>query len=245
MKILVFFIFLTILIAGCDSKPKSAEKKRGKDSAVRSYYKDGSLRAEIPVKDGKKHGLAVEYYRDGKKFQEIEYKEGLKDGLAKKYYQTGQLAQETNYKEGKNHGLQRKYRENGKLQSETMFYEDEPCKGLKEFLLDGSLKKKYPEIIIETEDRGYSEGRYILKLSLSEKVKEVEFFTGELSAQKSVGVKTSKVWSTDRYGTAEIVYPLLPGQFIMEKVNVIAKIKTALGNYYITEKRFNIAAENR
>jgi hypothetical protein len=32
---------------------------------------------------------------------------------------------------------------------------------------------------------------------------------------------------------------------VMETVNIIAKVKTELGNYYITQITYNVAAENR
>jgi hypothetical protein len=37
----------------------------------------------------------------------------------------------------------------------------------------------------------------------------------------------------------------MPGTFIMDKIHLIAKIKTPLENYYITERDYNVAAESR
>jgi hypothetical protein len=248
-----YVIIAAAFIAGCDSKPgkskndDGAEEKKEKvtDGVIKSHFKSGKLRAEIPMKAGKKEGLAVEYYENGNKFQEIEYKGGIKEGLAKKYYESGQLAQETNYHEGKYHGVQKKYRANGKLTTEASYSNDEPCKGLKEYLIDGAPKKKYPDIVLKTEDHIMQEGIYLLKISLSEKVKEVEYYTGQLTDGACLGEKAVKIWNTDRYGFADIKFQVLPGQFIMQKVNVIAKVKTTLGNYYVMEKAINIAAENR
>lgn len=253
VRSVALFVLLSSIavLTACDSKPKKKKEAKGeartektKDGVTKSYFADGSVRAEIPMKDGKKHGVAIEYYQGGIKFQEVEYKEGIKEGVGKRYYATGQLAQQTEYKAGKIHGLQQKFRENGKMSSEARFVYDEPCKGLKEYLVDGSLKKKYPHIIIK-EDNRLHEGVYALKISMSEKVREVEYFTGKLGPDQEIGPSASKIWTTDRFGNADIEMTVLPGQFIMENVNIIAKVKTALGNYYITEKSINVAVENR
>lgn len=80
---------------------------------------------------------------------------------------------------------------------------------------------------------------------MSEKVREVEYYTGELTNGNCIGEKAVKIWNTDRYGLAEIPFQVLPGQFLMQKVNVIAKVKTTLGNYLVIEKSMNVAVENR
>ncbi len=249
MRKIIVALLSVFIVTGCQEEKKQDHsgkaKKPLKDGVSRAYFKDGKKKTEIPIKDGKKHGLAIEYYNNGNKFQEVTYKEGIKEGVARKYFETGQLAQETNYLAGLMHGTQKKYRANGKMSSEAEFYKDEPCIGLKEYLLDGTLKKKYPQIVITPKDRILEDGTYILNISLTDKVKEVEYYVGELTDGKYIGSKASKIWTTDRYGKADITFQLLPGQFIMEKVNIIAKIKTTLGNYYIAQKSTNVAIESR
>jgi len=240
----LLFLYLVLVLFQCKEQEK--KKAQPKDSnVVRAYYDNGKLRAEIPQKNNVKHGKAVEYFKSGAVYQEIDYKEGIKDGWARRYFETGQLAQETPYLQGKIQGLQKKYRSTGQVASEATYLNNEPCVGLKEYLLDGSLKKKYPSIVITPIDEVESRGVYTLRISLTEKVKEVEYFTGQLSAEKCLGSNASKVWSTDRYGVAEIEYRLLPGMFIMERVNIIAKVKTTQGNYYLTQHSYNVAVESR
>ena len=82
----------------------------------------------------------------------------------------------------------------------------------------------------------------IVRISLSQKAR-VEYYKGELTDGKYIGDKAEKLY-TERDGTAVIVYNLSPGQFVMEKLNIIAKIKTDLGNYLITERTFRVAAQN-
>jgi hypothetical protein len=237
-------LFVLLLFFQCNENNKKKHPQSSKD-LVKAYYKSGKLRAEIPQKDKKKHGQAREFYESGKKFQEIDYKQGVKDGWARRYYENGELFQETPYKVGKIHGIQKKYRENGKLMSEATFFEDEPCAGLKEYLLDGSLKKKYPQIVISPIDQIRDNGLYIVRLTLTQQVKEVEYYTGSLTNNQYIGPQAKRIWNTDRFGVGEIQYSLLRGTFIMEKVNVIAKIKTTQGNYLISQRTFNVAADNR
>jgi hypothetical protein len=46
-------------------------------------------------------------------------------------------------------------------------------------------------------------------------------------------------------GVGKLYYMLPPGGFVMEKLNIIAKVKTDLNNYYITQLSYNLAVENR
>jgi hypothetical protein len=241
-----FILFLpAIIFLSCESPQKKASKEKHSGNVVVSNYSDGSIRAEIPMKNGKKDGLAKEFYQSGKLFREIQYQEGVKEGLAKRYYENGQLAQETPYKNDKIHGVQRKFREDGKPASIAEYIDDEPCMGLKEYFTDGKEKDNFPRIVITPEDRIDTEGLYILHLSLSEKAKEVEYYLGRLTKEKTIDSSAKKIWSTDKNGNAEIEYPVMPGTFIMDKIHLIAKVKTAQGNYYITERDYNLAAENR
>lgn len=241
-----WLLILTMFVISCVESPGKKEKKESKnEDVVVAKYSDGTIRAEIQMKDGKKNGKALEYYKSGKLYREIYYVDGKKEGIAKRFFENGKIAQETNYKNDKIHGIQRKFREDGKLASEATYFEDQPCSGVKEFLVDGRPKDNYPKIIITPVDKTLIDGTYTLQLSLSDKVKEVEYFTGKLSKENYIGMEASKVWTTDKYGKADITYNVAPGTFIMDKINVIAKIKTPLGNYYITQRSFNVAAENR
>lgn len=246
-KVIVAICSVTLLIS-CDA-PKSNEKKSAKAESNHNLtvakYSDGSVRAEIPLKNGKKHGVAKEYYQSGKIFREINYVDGLKQGLAKRYFENDQLAQETAYKDDKIHGTQKKYRENGKVSSVAEYFEDQPCAGLIEYFTDGKLKDNYPKILIKPEDRIGIDGLYIVHISLSAKASEVEYYIGNLTKEKYISPTAKKIWNTDKNGNAQIEYPVMPGTFIMDKIHLIAKIKTPLGNYYLTERDYNVAAENR
>lgn len=249
-----YFILTLIVLPSCEfiAKDKAASGKGAGPSledktngVVKANYPDGSLRAEIPYVEGLKHGMATEYYKTGKVFQAIEYAKGLKHGWAKRYWENGNLYQETPYDSGKIHGEQKKYREDGKLASVAVYEHDNPCIGLKEYLIDGKQKKDYPKIVITPIDNLWRDNEYILRLSVSDKSKNVEFFTGKLTNGRCISDQASKVWNTDRNGVGEIIITLPPGGFMMEEINIIAKIKTRQGNYYITQRKYNLAIQNR
>jgi antitoxin component YwqK of YwqJK toxin-antitoxin module len=245
MRLLI--LSLVVIALSCEDRGKKGNTIANKENerVVVTKYSDGTVRAEIPMKDGKKNGLAVEYYQGGKVYREVEYIDGKKEGIAKRYFENGQLAQETFYKNDKMHGTQKKYRENGDPASVAEYYEDNPRKGLIEYFTDGKVKDNYPQITITPEDRVYNEGLYVVHISLSEKAKEVEYYVGQLTKEKIIDPNSKKIWNTDKYGNAQIEYTVMPGTFIMDKIHIIAKVKTPLGNYFITERDYNVAAESR
>lgn len=244
---ITILILIVIAFISCESteNEKKTTKNKNEDKVVVSKYGNGSVRAEIPMKDGKKNGIAKEYYEGGELYREIEYVNGKKAGISKRYFENGHVSQETVFKNDKIHGTQKKFRENGKPASVAEYYEDNPRKGVVEYFTDGKVKDNYPQIVITPDDRVYSEGLYIVRISLSEKVKEVEYYLGRLTKEKTIGPNSKKIWNTDKNGMAQIEYPVLPRTFLMEKIHIIAKITTPLGNYFITEKDYNVAAENR
>jgi antitoxin component YwqK of YwqJK toxin-antitoxin module len=149
-----WFLVLVMVTACTGNSTDRSSSTQAADSVVadgikKLLFPDGKLKAEIPMKDGKRHGLAKEYYKDGKIFQEVSYVNGIKEGLAKQYYEHGIIAQETSYKDGKRHGVQLKYRGNGKLAAEVKYHFDEVCKGLVEYTLKGEKKKKYSAILVK------------------------------------------------------------------------------------------------
>ncbi|MBL7858306.1 MAG: toxin-antitoxin system YwqK family antitoxin [Cyclobacteriaceae bacterium] len=226
------------------SNSENSTDGKKKTGIVKTKYEDGSVRAEISFTEGKKDGLAKEYYRNGRIFQEIMYSNGIKHGRAKRYYENGQLYQETPYDSGKIEGIQKKYRSDGKLSAEIPYHKNNPCVGLKEYLTDGSPRRKYPSIIVTPVDNIWKDGHYTLRISMSDNTKRVEYYRGSLAEGECLSNFMGNIFETQK-GVAEITYVVPPGTFIMEQVNIVAKVETLLGNDYITQIRYNVAAENR
>jgi len=245
-------IVLLLVSVSCEQKKASkpvTENKKKKEAIVngvqKSTYSDGKVRTEIPYKDSKKHGQAKEYYQSGKVFQAIDYANGHKHGYARRYHEAGGLYQETPYDSGEIHGVQMKYRQDGKVASEMRYNHGNPCVGLKEYTTSGKLKEKYPSIVIKAEDNILKESTYSLIISMSDKVKSVEYFDGRLTDGKCLGDLAKPICCADRYGVLEMHFPVYPGQFLMKELNIIAKVRTTQDNYYLVQRKYNLAVENR
>ncbi len=240
---------LVVFFYGCLPIKKEDEKTNGKtktekDGVRKTHYPSGQLRSEVPIRNGKKNGLAKDFYSDGTPHFEINYVDNLKQGITRMYYQNGKLYEETPYEKDKVHGVKKRYRQDGKLFAEAPYQSDEPCMGLKEYLTDGSSKTKYPNIVVTPIDNILRDDRYILRLSMSDKTKNVTFYTGDLN-DGCINSSLEQVYETPDKGVSEISIYLPQGTFLMEEINIVAKVKTALGNYYITQRKYNVAIENR
>lgn len=237
-------VFLFAIACQPESKEGEESKRKVKNGIVEQFYPDGSIKNKIPVKNGKRHGRAQSFYKDGTLRQEIDYVNNVKHGEVITYYQNGKKYQVTPYVNGKIEGIRKKYRQNGKLVAEVPYSDGEVCAGLKEYLLNGEEKTGYPELIIKAENNLLKNGTYVLKLSASNGSKDVEYFNGKLTEGGCIPHYLSPIGPVEG-GTAEVIYKLPQGSYVMEELNFIAKIKTRLGNYFITEKSHYLAVEHR
>lgn len=138
-----------------------------------NYYDDGSIRSEVPVKDGKRHGEAREYYENGQLAASIAYENDLKNGTSKWYYQDGILYQQAIFVDNKKHGLEKKYYNTGELMAVLRWKEGETLPGLMEFHKNGK-EVRQPSIVV-TEKGGK------LTIRLSNGAERVVFYAGQLA----------------------------------------------------------------
>lgn len=242
-----FFLLAVIILSCAPDKKKVAGGEKTSDGSkiVVTKHENGKTRAEIAYKDGKQHGLSRSYDREGKLILELPYANGKREGLSKKYFAGGkQLYQTTEYKNDKIHGIQTKYRENGNVMSEAKFENGLTCIGLKEYLLDNTLKKQYPKIVITPIDRLEQAGTYTLQLSMSDKVRSVKYYEGKLSPGGCLNENLYFILLNQNERTAELRYSLPPGGFKMQELNIIAVVETILGNSYVTQRTYNLAIDN-
>lgn len=88
------------------------------NGVYKEHYANGTLKAETPLRFGRRHGIQKQYYEDGNLSIIKEYKDG-KAQISKQYYPSGELMVETFYdKDGYAHGLSRGYYKDGKLKSD-------------------------------------------------------------------------------------------------------------------------------
>lgn len=247
MKILPLALLAAALACSTPNEKKKEEEatvNADGTKTIRSYYKNKKLKSESSFKDGRRNGLSRSYNEQGQLMLELPYIEDKRNGQSKRYYETGGLYQTTEYVEDRIHGIQAKYRPNGKIMSEAKFENERPCLGLKEYLEDGSLKKKYPKLMIKAIDRIDASGEYILILSMSEKVKKARYYTGKLSPGGCISEANNFVLLSESDKTGKIVYNLSPGQFVMEELNLVAVVETILGNEYVTQATYHVAIDN-
>jgi antitoxin component YwqK of YwqJK toxin-antitoxin module len=235
-------IVLVIVFFGCSNMEQDATKKK-RDGLVKQYGKGGVLKNEIMYANSKKNGPAKTYYSDGTLRQEITYVNDTKHGIAITYYENGKKYQETMYDSGVIVDVRRKYRENGNLFAEIPYVNGETAKGLKEYLVDGTLKKNYPKIVIKELNQILKKSEFKLLINMSNNAKSVTFYRGQLTDGQVIGRDAGKIFRQSK-GRAEITFPVPPGAFLMQKINIIAVVKTRLGNPYIVEKSYNLAIEN-
>ena len=247
MRIVLVTLALTLL---CCNPPegKLKEKKATMDdgsTVVSTKYPNGKKKAEATYKDGKRNGPSRSFDTDGNLSLELMYVDDKKDGQSSKFYQGGkQVYQTTEYKDNMLHGKRIKYRQNGNLMSEARFEKDFPCLGLKEYLLDNSLKKKYPKIVITPIDRLDTEGIYLLEIAMSEKVRSVKYYSGKLSSEGCLHGDLYSILRDDTRHTGQLKYFMSPGGFLMEELTIIAEVETIMGNSYVTERTYNLAIDN-
>ncbi len=225
---------------------KSATEAVGKlrQGLSREYRADGTLESEIYYDQNRKHGSAKSYYADGKTVKnELRYVNGYRQGDAKWYYQSGKIYRVTPYEKNQINGVRYIYYENGNLQAEIPYQESQPGTGLKEYTPNGSLKAFSAVIRIEEADRLDRENRYSLVLSMSDGSRNVEFFTGELTGGKYWNDELTPVPTEN--GTGRIDFIISRGKFRMETINIVARVRTSLGNPRILQKEYYLAVENR
>lgn len=243
----VILTLCTIVLISCqpEKAPKQKEKTNSDSTkVVQIKHDNGRVKAEITYKDGKQHGMSKSFDRNGNLTLELPYVNNKREGVAKKYYAGNkQLYQVTEYKEDKINGTQTKYREDGKVMSVAQYENSFPCLGLKEYLLDGSPKKKYPQIVITTIDLLESQGVFKLHVSMSEKVRSVKYYAGKLNKNGCLDDESYFILLKSK-SVGELKFNLPPGGFLMEEVNIIAVAETTLGNSYVTQKVYNLAINN-
>ncbi|MCA6078283.1 toxin-antitoxin system YwqK family antitoxin [Fulvivirga sedimenti] len=244
MRNLTLLLVLFLVTSCVPDFMKEEEKAKKDENFFRAYYPDGTLKTEVPIENKKKNGLAKNFYQDGTLRQSIEYVNGYKHGEAKTFYENGKPYQISRYEYGKLHGIRERYHKNGNLMSEVPYFEGKPTTGLKEYLLDGSLKKKYPHLVVTERDQLMQNGKFIVELNVSNGNRRVEYYVTALDENGAIPDGAPKLEGNGK-GKANMEFPVPPGMFIMKEVPIVAEITTLQGNSYFIQHTHNISVENR
>jgi hypothetical protein len=154
------------------------------------------------------------------------------------------LAQVTPYRDNKRTGTQLRYRSDGTLSAEVKYDNDNICKGLVEYTLSGK-RKKFPSIIVDESNTLMKNGKYTLLLSLTETNVQADFFLGALDKSGCWNEYGLERLPSAGRGKAKLEIPVAQGEFIMTVINIVARIKTLQGNFYLAERKYNLSIEHR
>jgi len=208
------------------------------------YRSDGTLENEINYDQNRKHGPARSYYSDGNTIKnEILYENGYKQGIAKWFYDSGKIYRETPYDQNMITGIRRTWYEGGGLQAEIPYLKSQPGTGLKEYTSSGKQKEFKAGIRITEQDRISIDGSFTLLFDITDGSKKVEFFSGVLTQGQYLNDKLSGLPTENGRGSMQI--HVSKGTFKMETLNIVARIKTSLGNTLILQKEYHLAVENK
>jgi hypothetical protein len=243
MKCLYYLVLLSVAVSCSTSDKKKEEEGSTENGIVKNYRADGvTLFSEVSYEHGKLNGVSKTYHPDGKLFLEEWYVNDKRQGKVTQYYQSGIIHSETLYDSGKIHGIVKRYHKDGKLKAEAPYKQGCACLGLKEYILNGDPRPHYPEIVIKTEDKMLSQASYYVHLSLTERVKKVEFFKGYLK-DGCLPDDLERIPSGGDDKKARIGYGVGPGDFVMEKINIVAKIETIAGNILVTQQSYTVSVD--
>ncbi|MBD5398220.1 hypothetical protein HDR60_01810 [bacterium] len=138
------------------------------DNIGRMYYTSGQISDEIPLKDGKKHGIVKLYKPNGKLQKEIYYEKGVKD-WQKEYDENGNLIKDKKYYDTGDIWIEG-FSENGKLVSGNFYV---PKGQLVSTTFFDENKKKTKMIMYDKDgtplsETGYKDGEEIYKKKYDE-----------------------------------------------------------------------------
>jgi len=253
------------MISSCDSS--SVDEKKAKDKLAYDYYKDGRIKTETEIKDGKAHGLmkhyspqgtlksvytynsgkkagpAVIYYPNGVLREKRNYEQGYRHGLSKMYYRSGELYRESPYHMGKLEGIRKSYYKDGTLMATAPYKHGFPGLELKEYNSSGELLENKPRIAINPVDRLAFENKYILELRLIPAQAGTIFYIGDLKDGKYIHQELFPIEPEN--GNAEFIMRLDKGEFRMETLTISAQYKTDKSNYGVVSRKYNLAIDNK
>ena len=181
---------------------------------VTYFYRNGTIKENYLVKDGKKNGIYKSFYPNGQLSIEMTYKmgagegnyisynsNGVKDdefqliddnihGIRKKYYANGQLASQYNYVNGKYDGEYVTYFYDGKVEKKGTYKNGNEVGQFEEYYSNGAMSTS-----MLLDESGKQNGVSIQYDLDGKKYEEMEFSKGELKS----------ITFYDKAGTAKIL----------------------------------------
>jgi hypothetical protein len=101
------------------------------------FYRNGQLRESVPVRKGRRHGIARTWHKNGVLASQEPYRNGLPHGLCQQWNEAGRLLGKYRMVHGT--GIQKQWHENGRLQLEVSTVKGQFCGRNRIWLWDGTL----------------------------------------------------------------------------------------------------------
>lgn len=114
----------------------------------RSFYRSGQVREEVPVRNGRRHGIARVWHKNGQLASEEPFQNGLLHGMCRQWDERGKLLGDYRMEHGT--GIQRVWFENGVLQCEQSFIHGKATGPCRRWLQDGSFASE--EWLVENKE---------------------------------------------------------------------------------------------
>ena len=108
-----------------------------KSTVQQSFYRNGQLREEVPVRTNRRHGISRTWHKNGRQATEEHYANGVLHGFCRQWSEAGRLLGKYRMVHGT--GLQRAWHDNGKPQIEVSTVHGAFCGRNRIWLRDGTL----------------------------------------------------------------------------------------------------------
>jgi antitoxin component YwqK of YwqJK toxin-antitoxin module len=220
-------------------KAEIAVKGNKREGITKNYHEDGTLMSEIAYVNNEKNGISRDYYPNKKVRMEISYKRGIMQGDAKWYYQTGEVYRVTPYVNGKAEGIQKLYYKDGKVKAEVPYQSGAIAPGLKEYNVKGELLPM-PTIVIEEQNKNATQGDFVLKMHLSNHMRNVKWYEGNLADWSGFPKALTEVL-TNADGTGTLRIPAQPGSAATRTIYVYAVAETDLADQMVLKKKYELS----
>ncbi|HOT15826.1 MAG TPA: hypothetical protein PK252_13795 [Bacteroidales bacterium] len=261
LTISIALAFIVIFLAQCNLSKDNPE------GYVEEYYSTGVLKTSYTIKDGKLNGVVKNYNEKGRLISTVEYKDdkkngklvnynskngkpmivayfndNIQEGPVTQYYDEGQLFRTSTYLNGRINDTVKTFWPNGKIKAINVYKMGMPAIGLKEYDKNGQLLKQ-PQLVIQEIDQTALLNKVILKISVSGDWENVDYYEANLVEGKYFQESAINALM-DKNGVVTIDYPAPKGNTYMEKLSIVAKVKTRYGNTLILHKYHNLSIMN-
>jgi MORN repeat variant len=118
---------------------------------AQEWYSDGTLKSQIPWKQGAMEGDAIYFHSNGRKAKATHYQDGKKLGFSASWYANGQKQWEAMFQNDQANGIWREWHPNGKRKIEALYDRGK---------LNGHVSWWYPNGRLQQE-RDYQQGQSI------------------------------------------------------------------------------------